>query len=453
MFKELVKKIYISLASLITLALILLGRIDRTPLQSTEEYKNTFLNVEKTLEEVHNEIPSKDTLLIGWSAKSIVPNRKDLPMAGYGYRTVKAVRDTLYARAFAFDDGVHESFVLTLDLMIFPIEVRKRLSKELPKIGLSSNNILYSAIHTHNGVGGFNPSVMGNLSVGQYSEEVVQKIVKASLAAIKEATANKVKGSVGFAKTLAPEWVTNRIVDHGTKENSLRVIKLNRIDGTSAAIVTFNAHATCIDMDYWILSRDYTGEWIDNLEASDSIDFAAYCAGMVASHGPANPKTESSFDHIKDMGKSLADSTLNVWNEAEMKFIATASIYKIPIDFRPSQVRIDTQFNIKVRDWVFKLASGGLHGNITYFKLGDIDWFGMPSDFSGEIALDFKYDSIAKAKNKEIMITSFNGDYVGYITCDTYYDSLDSYEVREMNWVGPEYGAYFGDIIKELIEN
>lgn len=434
------------------LALILIGRIDRTPIHSTKEYKETLLNTDKVIGEIHKEISSKDTLLIGWAAKTIIPKGVPLPVAGYGFRTeYTTVRDSLYARAFAFDDGLRETFVLTLDLMIFPIEVRKRLEKLLPTIGISSDQVMYSAIHTHNGIGGFDPSPLGSVSVGKYSEKATQKITNAAFNAIQEARQSKQKGSIGFIQSMVPEWVTNRIVHNGRKENSLRAIKLSRVDGKNAVITTYNAHATCLDMDFWILSRDYPGELTNSLEQKPEIDFAMYCAGMVASHGPANPYNEKDFEKIKHMGKDLADSILNKWDTTNTKYIVNTSIYKIPIAFRPSQVRIEK--DLKVRNWVFDFASGGLKGDITYLQLGNISWFGSPSDFSGEIALDYHFDSLAHQHNRNFMLSSFNGNYVGYITCDAYYDSLNSYEIREMNWVGPEYGAYFGDIIEKIITN
>ncbi|KXX67976.1 neutral/alkaline non-lysosomal ceramidase N-terminal domain-containing protein [Flammeovirga sp. SJP92] len=447
-----VKKISYFVAGLLILAFVLIGRIDRTPLHSTEEYKNTILNTDNIISAIHKEVSTQDTLLIGWSAKSIVPKGVSLPVAGYGFRTsYTIIRDSLYARAFAFDDGIRESFVLTLDLMIFPIEVRKRLEKLLPTIGLTADQVLFSAIHTHNGMGGFDPSFLGSVSMGKYSEEATQKITEASFNAIKEARNTKSKGGVGFLQTESPDWVRNRIVDGGRKENSIRAIKISRTDGKQAVITTYNAHATCLNMDFWIYSRDYPGEFIDHLENKPSVDFAMYCAGMVASHGPNSPHGEKDFEMIKHMGQALSDSIFVKWEQTPVNYVIDASIHKVEVDFRPSQVRIEK--NLKVRDWVFKMASGGLQGDITYFKLGDIDWFGTPSDFSGEIALDYKFDSLAKEHNKNFMLSSFNGNYVGYITCDAYYDSLHSYEIREMNWVGPEYGAYFGDVIEKLIRN
>jgi len=73
---------------------------------------------------------------------------------------------------------------------------------------------------------------------------------------------------------------------------------------------------------------------------------------------------------------------------------------------------------------------------------------GVPGDFSGELAADF--ENISRQKGVSLMITSFNGGYVGYITPDVYY-SLPAYESLHMNWYGPHNAAYFEEVMKELI--
>ena len=52
-------------------------------------------------------------------------------------------------------------------------------------------------------------------------------------------------------------------------------------------------------------------------------------------------------------------------------------------------------------------------------EIGDLALVGTPCDFSGELV-----EGIQKscAKNREVMITSFNGQYIGYITADKHYE-------------------------------
>jgi len=72
-----------------------------------------------------------------------------------------------------------------------------------------------------------------------------------------------------------------------------------------------------------------------------------------------------------------------------------------------------------------------------------------PCDFSGELA--FRIDSLKAPDEKGIMINSFNGSYVGYITDDKWYDRV-TYETRDMNWFGPYNGQYFTELILKISE-
>ena len=57
----------------------------------------------------------------------------------------------------------------------------------------------------------------------------------------------------------------------------------------------------------------------------------------------------------------------------------------------------------------------------------------------------------AKSKNLNLILSSFNGGYAGYVPDDQWYD-LEEYEPRSMSWYGYDNGAYFVEIIKLLID-
>ena len=74
---------------------------------------------------------------------------------------------------------------------------------------------------------------------------------------------------------------------------------------------------------------------------------------------------------------------------------------------------------------------------------------GMPADFSGEIMAEL--DQYAIKKGLQLMLTSFNGGYVGYVTPDRLYDR-DLYETTTMSWNGYQAGGYFTEISKDIID-
>ena len=72
---------------------------------------------------------------------------------------------------------------------------------------------------------------------------------------------------------------------------------------------------------------------------------------------------------------------------------------------------------------------------------------------SGELSGVFyaEWDELAKQNNLQLIVTTFNGGYIGYITPDSLYDER-FHEVREMNWYGPGNGTYFDQLIRRTIE-
>jgi hypothetical protein len=121
----------------------------------------------------------------------------------------------------------------------------------------------------------------------------------------------------------------------------------------------------------------------------------------------------------------------------------------IPIEFGSSQLRITKGW--KLRDWLFSWLVNPLQGELTYLQLGNIILIGTPCDFSGEIFVNHIAE-VAAEQNKKVIITSFNGDYVGYITEDEHYETLEKEEVMALNWVGPYYGNYFTEMINTLLK-
>jgi hypothetical protein len=121
----------------------------------------------------------------------------------------------------------------------------------------------------------------------------------------------------------------------------------------------------------------------------------------------------------------------------------------IDISLPPSQLRIAG--NLRVRDWLFSAFLGKLEANIKVMEIGDILMIGMPCDFSGELSVNHGLDQFAEGFGENLFITSFNGNYIGYITEDDHYYTCDHDEVRALNWVGPYKGSYFASVIKQII--
>ena len=84
---------------------------------------------------------------------------------------------------------------------------------------------------------------------------------------------------------------------------------------------------------------------------------------------------------------------------------------------------------------------------IQAYSLDNSGWVSTPCDFSGELALDIK-DSL-RSRGYSAIVTSFNGDYIGYVIPARHYH-MDAYESRPMSFFGPNVPDYFDELIRAL---
>jgi hypothetical protein len=364
-------------------------------------------------------------------------------MAGYGNRWGKkytTVHDSLWVRAFVFDNGYQKAALVTMDMLIVPPEVVEVLEKRLPEIGITLEQTFLTATHTHYSYGGWAKKLVGKLIAGGYRDKVVDNLADRIITAIKQADAAKQTASFGFGQYHAGELVYHRISRQGSTDPWLRVFLIRQQSGATAVISSFSAHATILPSRQYHLSRDYPGALVDTLEEHPEIDFAAFCAGGVGSHSIGGEG--ENYEKIANVATSLSQKIIHNLPTISTQYYQKLASVHMPLPLRKPQWRISR--NWRLRPWLFYGLYGDYPSYLTGLRIGDVTWIGTPCDFSGEMM-----PAIEKQFDEKLIITSFNGGYIGYITADEYYD-IDHYETRAMNWFGPENGAYFIEAISRL---
>ncbi len=215
-------------------------------------------------------------------------------------------------------------------------------------------------------------------------------------------------------------------------------------DKTKGIVFAFGS-ATTIEKNFYS-SGDYPAAVIRRLKGR-GWDFGMYMAGMVGSHRFVF-MPEQDFDAVEREAEILTNA-IDSASVIPLPDSLTMKIAHIPLQFGPSQLRIAKDW--KVRDWVFKELAYPLKGQVTYLQIGSLVFMGTPCDFSGELYTVEGLGALASQSGKKLIITSFNGDYVGYITYDPHYEVRSKEEVMALNWVGPHYGEYFSEIVKKLL--
>jgi neutral ceramidase len=375
---------------------------------------------------------------VGWSKVNITPDFS-VPLAGFGKRKgrhFESVHDSIYVRAFAVSAGGRTVYLLSADLLFVPPKVVEKLVER----GVNMRDVHFAATHSHSSIGGWESSITGRLFGGKYDPRVVDFLADRFYQALGQAKDSLAPGEITYREAIDAEDVRWRMnTDDGVKDLEVRALTFTKATGQKAHLVTYSAHSTTLGDRNSQLSRDYSGVLVDSLQP----DFGAYMAGAVAGMGPVE-RGETEFDEARNMGESVLS---HFWQGKEKKLEEGLVSEWIKVPLPKPTARISS--NLGLRPWVFKWAFGDYEAHIKVTKIGQVLLIGMPADFSGEIMVEL--DAYAKQRNLDLVITSFNGGYIGYITHDKRYDS-GHYEALTMSWYGYQVGGYFTHIVKDIID-
>ena len=450
-------KISLSIIGIIALIIIAIlyysiSYIDTTPYFETQYYSNTIEKLNSSLTNRKTEIGN---LHSGFAKINITPTIVDgtqkptegkfnsIKLAGYGDgQFANGVHDSLFAKAISL--RVNNSLVIfvSADLLLMPPKVVQSVVAKLGKHSeIKREQIFFGATHTHASIGNSIPSYVGEEFGGEYQPEVVEwlaeKITKLILNSVTDMKLSKLASDFIHV----PNLIKNRIIgETGRLNDKLTVISIKQNLGKTAVIGVFAAHATTIGPWNNLFSGDYPGYYQQALEER-GIDMAMFFAGTVGSH--TNKGEGARFEKVKYIGKTLADSTLVVINKMKYSDELNISIVASKIEIPKLQI-IYLSDGLRLSQSVgLELMSEVTTPYIQSIMLNNLIWLAMPCELSGEYAIDLQ--NALELEGFNSAITSFNGEYLGYIVPQKYY-YFDTYESRLMGWFGPSMGDYLMEL-------
>ncbi len=432
-------------------SIFLFEKVDRSPYKEKAYYKEMMAQLDTF--QLDTDLQNGTYFKAGWAEKNITPDYMP-DLAGYGIRDkATCLHDSVFVRTFVFDNGKNKAAFVSVDLLIFPPVIEKQLRIRAKELGYQPENLYFSATHSHSAPGGWAEGPAGRILAGSYKEEYVTKVVESIIDALKLAEGNLEEAETGLGIFNGTGFVRNRINMPDSKIDPwIRVFKIRKKSGAQAAIIAYSAHANCLKMNYTCISGDYPARMIDKIKKSGKINFAMYAAGMVGSHTPkpimvndsVELQNESFITNYGDKLGGLINVSIDSIKLDNSYSLATA-VLTLPL--REPHLKLSKDW--RVRPWVFNLLFGDYEPTIKLLKINDVLFIGTPCDFSGELMVDF--NQLCKERNIKLVITSFNGGYIGYINVDKYYDENKA-ETRDMNWFGPYNQAYFTEIIQKILK-
>lgn len=426
-------------AGLLLLGVATLTTVDRSPLEEEDFYKSTFAQLDSSTWSSS----SSAHWLGGWATVNVTP-AQPADLVGYSPRgPYTFVQDSSHVKALTLSNGKSSIAWLNYELLIVHPQLADQVRAGVQKAGISVDQLIFTATHTHSGMGGYMPGLVGSLAFGGYDEEVVEQLVTGSVRALQTALASQDTVTLSYKKTSVPDLVSNRFVKGGAIDPFVRQVLFQRKDGQKATFLTYSAHATALSSKFMGLSGDYPAFLTQHLE-EEEVDFALFAAGTVGSHRPmAEGNTpELVGAYAQAISEKISADTSKIALQGESLLRSS----KVAIQLGEPQLRVTT--NLRIRPWLFRSLLGEVPAYLDITQVGNILFISSSGELSG--VFYEAWDALAKEKGLELVVTVFNGSYIGYITPDELYDA-QFHEVREMNWFGPGNGQYFDRLIQEVI--
>lgn len=375
---------------------------------------------------------------------------RSLPLAGYGARQgqpATGTHDELSAKAIAFVVGGQTGVVVSADALIIPREVTALAMTRLnTDRGLRREQVYFSATHTHCGPGGWGEGLVGEAFAGPFQPAIRIWLAQQLAVAVETALDDLSPASLGTGSFQAPELIRNRLSNgSGAVDAEFALVLVRQDDGDTAVIGSYGAHATVIGANVLEFGGDYPGAWQRGME-TNGVLMAMFAAGGVGSHAHRAPT--NGLAGATQMGHALAAETSRQLSSIAVTNVVRFGVAGIGLPLPALQVRLTE--GIRLRPWLAKqLLPVGEEVLLQGIRFNDTVWLSTPSDFSGELALELKEELRPRAI--ALQVTSFNGDYVGYVLPARYFN-LEGYEPRTMSFYGPQLPDYFMAGLRRLVE-
>jgi len=373
---------------------------------------------------------------------------RSLPLAGYGDRrgrSATGVHDELYVKAVALRVGEVTGVLVGADALIIPREVAAAATQQLEReLNLSRAQVYLGATHTHCGPGAWGEGAVAEAFAGRFQPGARAWFADRIVAAVRAAMADLQPAALGHGRFAAPAFVRNRLVGElGRVDPEFSYVVIKRQDASQGVVGSFAAHATVLGGGVMEFSGDYPGAWQRAIEQATG-GTAVFLAGGVGSHSPV--AGEKGFAGVERMGQALAQPLLEQLPGVAVTNFVAFGLVGAEVALPPLNWRVTD--GLRLRPWLARrLLRPPERTFVQVFRLHKVVWASTPCDFSGELALGIK-DAL-RARGWDAVVTSFNGDYVGYVIPPRYYH-LGGYEPRLMSFFGPNVPDYFDELIRTM---
>lgn len=244
-----------------------------------------------------------------------------VPLSGFGRKRIAhSIHDPLYARVFLFKDNQKEILWVQLDLVAIDQDFYDLVEK---KTGLSSENILLSATHTHSGPGGTLNTTngllkgMGVVFGGEHNPVYCEEIVNKICDALKECRKQMENATVRIIKGKVYDLGTDRHDETLECDQDALLLEFS-VKDKKACIVRLACHPTVLNADNLEITADFCGQIEPNFPEYEMV---AYVNGSCGDMSTRFTRKSYGFEESKRFGTLVSNQLKELLKcDVESKF-------------------------------------------------------------------------------------------------------------------------------------
>ncbi len=401
-------------------------------------------------------LPAIAQLHAGVARVSITPLEEGIPsqLGGYGAREgrpAEGVLDTLYGKALVLEHGDVKGAIVTLDVCSVPINLVEETLTTAGVPGLTVDNTLMCASHSHTGLEGFaldRRNIANNPNIGIFSEPMLQFVVKRLATALQEANATMQPVLAASGAAPLPGMNRNR---RGADcvDDEMTILRLDTTDGAPLAVlVNFAAHGTFVNENDMLLSGEWAGEMQRVVEELMGDDVTClYVNGPEGDIAPVRGKGGSNYEQAYNYGRKVG---IAAWRLATALTPTNATRFALRSSWPTLPQRVGAPDFLKIAGDEYNVPEEQLTlllsvmfpetAPLYALRINDFQMATLPGEAICAIGASVK-DALRQQGVTHPCVAALTSDYIGYIlTKEEYHKS--GYEVT---------ASFYGDALGQLL--
>jgi len=396
--------------------------------------------------------PAGQAALKGGCARVNITPPVGVWLSGYGSRDKPSddIVDELYAKGLVLDDGNDTIAIISTDLLWVPLEITNEIRAAVKKkVGISKQNVLICATHTH-----FGPKIFEKTKIGPdvpdntVDESYVQTLIKKMADSVFLAHKNMQDVRIGAVKGEIPEIVYNRRPKNADGSAQMKfslppevlatrktvrspdgsvtvtfkfpapepeltfcpvdpeawVLRVENLDGEIVgSVVNFACHAvsgSAYPDWFYSISADYPGHTMRIVENAEG----GICLFTSGTAGDIVPIKRGKEPRLQ-IGKALAGEVVR-----RLQLVRTCRDVSLKALTREVQLPLKEALS---PDRIIDAdkAKETLTTEIQVLRIGEIYLLGLPGEVLVEVGLEIK----KRAGLDNLLVIALSNDAVGYV--------------------------------------